>query len=79
MASKNRPDYSAMALVGQLGFTIGVPVFLGIALGRFIDQKLETSPLFLVILLLLGLAAGLTTAYRQINTTMGGQGKGRKP
>ena len=79
MANKKRPDYSAMALVGQLGFTIGVPVFLGIALGRFIDQKLETSPLFLVILLLLGLAAGLTTAYRQINTTMGGQGKGRKP
>lgn len=77
-SGKRQDTYSGLALLGQLGFTIGIPILLGVAMGRFLDQRMDTSPLFLIGLLLLGLAAGIVAAYRQINTTIGGTASGAK-
>lgn len=73
MAIKDRTLYTGLILIGQLGFTIGIPIFLGVAFGRFLDQKMNSGPLFLLIFLLLGLGAGIAAAYRLINMTLGGQ------
>lgn len=55
--------YRSLALVMQLGFDMLVPICLMTALGIFLDRKLGTS--FLVILLFFaGALAGAQNVYR---------------
>lgn len=79
MSGKARSGYEGLALFGQLGLTIAIPIILGALAGRWIDGKLETTPLFLLVLILTGVAAGIFGAYHQIGavTGRGGKKKGR--
>ena len=61
-------DWTAFALIGQVGITISVCTLLGIAAGLFIDSKLHSSPVATLIGLLLGLAAGIFMVYRLISS-----------
>jgi ATP synthase protein I len=50
--------------VGQLGFTIAVPLVLGTILGNYLDGITHQKILFLLLGLLLGLIVGIYGAYR---------------
>jgi F0F1-type ATP synthase assembly protein I len=43
----------ALSFIGSVGFTTAVPVVALGLLGRYLDQRYETSPKFLIILLAL--------------------------
>lgn len=59
----NRNVYQSLAMIGQFGINILVPVFACSFLGIFLDEKLGTS--YLVILFFfLGAAAGFRNIYR---------------
>ena len=51
------------ALVSQIGVTMVIPTVLGVWLGALIDKKLQTGALFLIILMLLGIASGFRNVY----------------
>ncbi|MDR3453741.1 MAG: AtpZ/AtpI family protein [Rhodoferax sp.] len=53
-----------LAQVGVLGWTIVVPMLLGLFLGRWLDRLLGTHALFAAALLLLGAGLGLWSAWR---------------
>ncbi len=55
----------AFALVG-IGSYLAVSIVLPTLLGRFLDARYETDPALTLLGLLLGLAAGLYGAYRQL-------------
>lgn len=58
MSDKRRP-FQAMALMSAiLSYLVG-PTLVGLFGGRWLDGKIGTEPLFLIIGLLLGLAAGV--------------------
>ncbi|KMJ59187.1 membrane protein [Bacillus sp. LL01] len=58
MEDKRRP-FQAMALMsGILSYLVG-PTLVGLFAGRWLDGKIGTEPLFLIIGLLLGLVAGV--------------------
>lgn len=61
-------DWSAFALIGQVGLNISLGALLGLAAGLFIDSKLHSSPIATLIGLLLGLAAGIYNVYRLISS-----------
>jgi ATP synthase protein I len=71
--SQKRPDsnagfYRALALVGQVGFFIALPMVLGALGGRFLDQTLhDKAPLATILGLLLGLAAGVALVVRLVS------------
>jgi ATP synthase protein I len=50
--------------VGVLGWTIVVPLLLGLFLGRWLDRLLGTHVLFSAALLMVGAALGLWSAWR---------------
>lgn len=77
MADKKTNGYTTAALLGQLGFTIAVPILLGAGMGRFLDKKMDTGFVFFFILLILGVVAGLVAAYKQVNATTGSQSGGK--
>lgn len=50
----------------QLGLTIAVSTFLGLAVGLFIDNKLHNTGIFSIIFLLFGVIGGFMAAYQLI-------------
>jgi Uncharacterized protein conserved in bacteria len=61
----------AFAFIPQISFTIVTPIILGALAGHWLDGKLGTGMIFLLILLCLGIAGGFYGAYRQM-TILGG-------
>jgi ATP synthase protein I len=57
------------AIVSQLAGS----VLIGIFGGRWLDRKFDSEPLFLIIGLLLGLAAGISAMLRTIRQFFSGE------
>ena len=65
MSKKLPPSvWESLALVGQLGFTIAIPLALGAFVGNYLDGLTGQKMLFLLLGLLLGLILGIFGAYR---------------
>ena len=58
-----------MALMGQLGFIIAVPIALLAIGGNYLDGVVHTAHLFVLLGLLLGLISGIYGAYRLLTHT----------
>lgn len=58
--------FRTLGLVGQLGWWMVALILAGFAAGYHLDQWLDTGPLFMLLLLLLGIAGGFWKAYRLI-------------
>ena len=59
----NRKVYQALTMIGQFGINMLVPVFICSFLGMFLDQKLGTNFL-VVVLFFVGAVAGGYNVYR---------------
>ena len=65
MKKKPPPSvWGSLAVMGQLGFTIAIPLALGAWGGNYLDGVTHNSSLFLILGLLLGLIVGIYGAYR---------------
>ncbi len=49
-----------------VGTEIVVATFVGLAIGVYLDRYFETSPVFTIIFLLVGIAAGFLNMFREI-------------
>jgi ATP synthase protein I len=68
MKKKQPPSvWGSLALVGQLGFTIAIPIALFAILGNYLDGVVHIGHLFLLLGLLLGLISGIYGAYRLLS------------
>lgn len=44
-----------------------IPVLVGVAIGYYVDRRFGTAPIFLVILLLTGVLAGVYSLFRTLS------------
>ncbi len=65
---RNPNNWSAFALLGQVGLTLVIPMLIGIFVGLFIDNRFHSTPIATLIGLLLGLAAGVYGVYRLVSS-----------
>jgi len=56
-----------LAMIGALGWTIVLPILIGIFAGRWLDQYLSTGVFWTLGLLVAGLAAGCTLAWKRMH------------
>ena len=65
---KNEPPsvWGSLALVGQLGLVIAIPLVLGYLGGTYLDSLTNTK-VYLYLGLLLGLVVGVFGAYRLLS------------
>ncbi len=73
--------FQNLALITQVGLTLSVYIIGAVFIGSFIDKKLNTAPLFLLICLIVGLAAAFFNMYRmllKIGTKKGDEDKWKK-
>jgi F0F1-type ATP synthase assembly protein I len=67
MKDRNRHPLQAMALVSIILSQLAGSVLIGLFSGRWADQWLDTEPLFLILGLLSGLAAGVFMMLRTVH------------
>lgn len=67
MRKKQRHPLHAMALMSAILSQLVGSTLIGIFVGRWADGKLDTDPLFLIIGLLIGLAAGIYAMLRLVH------------
>lgn len=56
-----------LALFSEIGVTLMVTTLVGVLAGYWLDQKLATLPIFVVVGMLLGFGGGGYGVYRLIN------------
>lgn len=72
--SDKRPPlrvYGALALVGEIGLAVAIPIVVGVVLGQYLDRRWNTHGLVLTGLILLGIVCGAYNAYRIFGRIMG--------
>ena len=57
-----------LAMIGALGWTIVVPILLGMFAGRWLDRTFQSGVFWTLGLLVAGLAAGCTFAWRRMHS-----------
>jgi ATP synthase protein I len=62
----------ALRLTG-IGFFIGFSLLLGVAAGLWLDGKLNTRPVFMIIGVLAGLGVATYGAYKMLRPLMNGK------
>jgi ATP synthase protein I len=55
--------FSAVALLGQLGLTVAIPIILCGVAGKYLDAWLHTRGALMLVMLVFGIAAGGYGAY----------------
>ncbi|HOQ16736.1 MAG TPA: AtpZ/AtpI family protein [Defluviitaleaceae bacterium] len=61
---KKKFDFlTALSLISQIGFMMAVPIIFGVIFGNYIDNKLNTGIVFLLIFSLLGIGAAFRNLY----------------
>lgn len=58
-----------LGLASELGFSIAIPIGLGVLLGSWLDKKLGTAPAFTIALLLLGVVIGMASLINIVRKT----------
>lgn len=67
----NNPKMKTLALTTTIASYLVGPLLVGLFGGKWIDGKLKTSPIFLIVGMLLGLAAGVYGLIRVLKETLG--------
>lgn len=65
-SKKDESPWRALALVSAIGIDLAITVLLGVWLGSWLDERMNTDPLFLIIGIFLGLAVGIIVIIRLI-------------
>jgi len=67
LTSKERKEiFRAASLFTQIAITIATCVFLGVFIGRFLDNRFGTEPWLLLVFSLLGVGAAFKSLYELI-------------
>lgn len=59
-------DFKSVGRYLDLGMRLALSLIIGVVIGRWADNRLGTSPLFLLLGLLIGVTAGFLTVYRAV-------------
>lgn len=52
-----------MTLMSQVGITMVANIMIGLFIGKYLDQWLHTSPLFLLLFIFIGFFSGIKSVY----------------
>lgn len=58
MKKESRQFWRDLAFYSSIGLSVAFSIFIGLAIGVYIDRRYNTSPWFTLIFICLGIAAG---------------------
>jgi ATP synthase protein I len=60
---ETRKYIKLLALVSTMGISMALAIVIAIAIGYYLDKWFQTSPLFFLIFMILGIVAGFRNIY----------------
>jgi ATP synthase protein I len=69
MKKETRRTFRELAYYSSLGISVALAIFIGLGIGVYLDRKLDTTPWFTLIFLVLGIVAGFRNIARVIHRT----------
>ena len=63
MAEDRRQLYKSLGFLSSVGISLVASILIGLAMGVYLDRWLDTSPLFTLIMLLIGIISGFRNVY----------------
>lgn len=67
MMSNNRFSiYKGLALITHIGLQMVIPIIGAVFLGHYIDERMQTGNIFLIIFILLGVIIGFLNVYKLV-------------
>ncbi len=65
-AGRKESVWNWLGMMGLVGWSVAVPALIGVAVGRWIDQRWPSDISWTLTLLLVGIALGCLTAWRWV-------------
>ncbi len=62
--SERKDIMNALGLFTHIGLTMTIAITGSLLFGKWVDDKLQTSPLFLVVFILLGMSSAIYILYK---------------
>ncbi|ABW20099.1 AtpZ/AtpI family protein [Alkaliphilus oremlandii] len=69
--SKNINIFKNLALVSQIGISMIIPIIFGVYVGKWMDEKLGTGPIFLFIFIIIGIASSFVSIFKLVESEFG--------
>ena len=66
MKRETRRAYKELAYYSSLGLSVALSIFIGLAIGVWLDRKFDTSPWLMLLFLMFGIVAGFRNIARTI-------------
>ncbi|GMT43013.1 MAG: hypothetical protein IEMM0002_1424 [bacterium] len=63
---KGGRSYVEFSLLMMVGTQVVVSIFIGFGVGYWLDKRFDTSPVFMLVFSLLGVAAGFLNVYKTL-------------
>ncbi len=63
MTEDKRQLYKSLGFLSSIGISLVVSILIGLAMGYYLDQWLDTRPVFTLIMLLIGIISGFRNIY----------------
>ncbi len=64
MARKDITPLKYIGLIIQLGMSMALPVIIGVITGKYLDERLGTGNVFLVVSIIIGVVISFKNLYR---------------
>ncbi|MBU5676591.1 AtpZ/AtpI family protein [Alkaliphilus sp. MSJ-5] len=53
-----------LVLISQIGISMMVPIGIGLYIGKWLDDRLETGPIFLFIFIIIGVVSAFMSLFK---------------
>ena len=63
MAEDKRQLYRSLGFLSSVGISLVAAILIGLAMGVYLDRWLDTTPMFTLIMLLIGVISGFRNIY----------------
>ncbi len=63
MDEEKRQLFKSLGFLSSIGISLVISILIGLAMGFYLDQWLDTRPMFTLIMLLIGIIAGFRNVY----------------
>jgi undecaprenyl pyrophosphate phosphatase UppP len=57
-------DYKNLALITQIALIMIIPIFAGLLFGKWLDEKLQTGNIFLLVMIILGVIISFLNLFK---------------
>lgn len=78
MKDETRKYIRQLAMASSIGFQVAFAIFIGLAIGVWLDSRLGTFPWLALVFLVMGVVAGFMNYYRFVRRQQQDEAKGSK-